>query len=175
MRAQLAGAAIVGTISDAQGGVLPGVTLTVRNRDTGVVRTSLTEADGRYRLDALPPGHYNVQAELAGFAAAEVKDVTLTLDLEFHRDFTLGLQGVQESVTVQARTPIVETTKTEIGEVVTPEQIETLPVQNRSAVTLALLAPGTGIDTTRAQRPGATVGLASLNTASARTTSSDAA
>ncbi len=164
-RAQAGDGVIAGTVSDAQGGVLPGVTLTVRNRETGFVRTSVTEADGRYRVAALPPGRYDVRAELEEFASAQVQDVTLTIGLEFHRDFTLGLQGVQETVTVQGRSPIIETTKSGIGDVLTTRQIETLPVANRSAITLALLVPGPSTDTTRAQRPGATVGLASLNTA----------
>ncbi|HUK36327.1 MAG TPA: carboxypeptidase regulatory-like domain-containing protein [Vicinamibacterales bacterium] len=163
--AQTSGGSFAGIIADAQGGVLPGATITVRNADSGLVRTTVSEADGRYRVSALPPGRYDLTAELQGFSTAAVKDLTITVGLEFTRNVTLGLQGVQELVTVQAQTPIVETTKTEVGETVTPQEIETLPVANRSAITLALLVPGTSVDTTRAQRPGATVGLASLNTA----------
>ena len=68
-RAQTSGGAIAGSLRDPQGGVLPGVTLTVRNSDTGLTRTAVTEVDGRYRVSALPPGRYEVHAELQGFCA----------------------------------------------------------------------------------------------------------
>src|SRR5438105_11397340 len=77
--AQTTGGSVVGVVSDGQGGVLPGVTLTVRNAETGVVRTAVTEGDGRYRLAGLEPGRYDLKAELSGFAPIEVKDLTLTI------------------------------------------------------------------------------------------------
>ena len=71
--AQTTGGAIVGVVNDAQGGVLPGVTLTARNADTGRTRTIVTEADGKYRLAGLPPGRYGLRTELLGFAPVDVK------------------------------------------------------------------------------------------------------
>jgi hypothetical protein len=62
--AQTTNGVISGIVSDAQGGVLPGVTVTGRNIETGITRTVVTESDGRYRLAALPPGRYEVRAEL---------------------------------------------------------------------------------------------------------------
>src|SRR5688500_17875697 len=89
--AQGTGATLVGTISDAQTGVLPGVTLTVQNAETGLTRTTVTEADGQYRIVALPPGRYIVRAELAGFSTAEVPNLTLTTGTEFRQDLQLTL------------------------------------------------------------------------------------
>ena len=63
---------IEGTVLDEQGGVLPGVTVTLRNEATGVQRVAVTEADGRYRFPALGPGRYSLRAELSGFAVQEV-------------------------------------------------------------------------------------------------------
>ena len=80
--AQNTSGAIAGTITDTQGGVLPGVTLTVTNTDTGVARTAVTEADGRYRFAGLQPGRYALKAELQGFGSVEVKDIALTIGLE---------------------------------------------------------------------------------------------
>src|SRR5215210_1275828 len=117
-RAQIANAVITGIVTDAQGGVLPGVTITVRNAESGVTRTIITETNGRYRLGGLPPGRYNLMAELQGFAAIDVRDITLTLGLEYPRDFTMGVQGLQESITVTGESPVVETTKTEVAAVV---------------------------------------------------------
>src|SRR3977135_2390573 len=76
-RAQANSASIGGPITDSQGGVLPGVTLTVTNAESGTVRTSVTEADGKYRVGGLNPGRYNITADLPGFQTVEVKDVTL--------------------------------------------------------------------------------------------------
>src|SRR5690349_20627402 len=75
---QGAGASIEGVVKDEQGLVLPGVTVTLRNLDSGVTRTSVTEPDGRYRFLALPPARYRLSAELSGFAPKNVNDVTLT-------------------------------------------------------------------------------------------------
>ena len=83
-------ASIAGTITDSQGGVLPGVTLTVTNAESGTVRTSVTEADGKYRVAGLAPGRYNLTAELPGFQTVEVKDITLQIGQEYARDFQIG-------------------------------------------------------------------------------------
>src|SRR6266850_4908305 len=129
--AQVSNAVVTGIVADAQGGILPGVTITVTNAESGVVRTIVTEENGRYRLGGIPPGRYNLKAELPGFATQDVKDITLTIGLEYPKDFTMGIQGLQESITITGETPVVETTKTEVAAVVTQQQIETLPFQDR--------------------------------------------
>ena len=77
--AQVNSASIAGTITDSQGGVLPGVTLTVTNAESGTVRTGVTEADGKYRVAGISPGRYNLTAELPGFQTVAVKDITLQI------------------------------------------------------------------------------------------------
>ncbi|HEY3159413.1 MAG TPA: carboxypeptidase regulatory-like domain-containing protein [Vicinamibacterales bacterium] len=156
--AQAASASISGTITDAQGGVLPGVTLTVENAESGVVRTSVSEADGKYRIAGLNPGRYNLTADLTGFQMVAVKDITLQIGQDYTKDFQLALSALQESVTVTGEAPIVEATKAEVATVVTQEQISTLPVQDRTALSLSLLLPGVGADTTRAKRNATNVG-----------------
>src|SRR2546425_8694013 len=69
--AQVSNAVVTGIVADAQGGILPGVTITVTNAESGVVRTIVTEENGRYRLGGIPPGRYNLKAELPGFATQE--------------------------------------------------------------------------------------------------------
>jgi hypothetical protein len=163
--AQNTSGAIAGTITDTQGGVLPGVSITVTNSETGVARTSVTEGDGRYRFAGLQPGRYDLKAELQGFSTVEVKNLVLTIGLEYPKDISMGVQTLQESVTVTGEAPVVETTRTEVGAVVTQEQISILPVQDRSVVNLTLLVPATGQDTARVKRPNASVGAA-IGTAS---------
>lgn len=152
------GALIDGTIKDEQGAVVPGATLTLRNQETGFERTSVSEAAGRYRFPALPPGRYTLKAELQGFATEEVRDMVLTIGLELRRDFTLKLQTLAETITVTGEAPVVDTTKSEVAGVVTQEQIQTLPVNSRQYLNLALLMPGTSQDSARPFYNNVTIG-----------------
>jgi hypothetical protein len=163
--AQTASGVIAGTVTDHQRGVLPGVTLTVRSADTGAVRSAVSDEAGRYRVAGLLPGDYDLRADLEGFGSLTVKSLTVTVGLELKHDLVLGIQGLQEAVTVRGQAPIVDTSKSEVASVITEAQINALPVEGRSAVTLSLLLPGTSTDAVRAQRPGATVGLGGLSTA----------
>ncbi|MFB3853741.1 MAG: carboxypeptidase regulatory-like domain-containing protein [Vicinamibacterales bacterium] len=140
---------IEGVVRDEQGGVLPGVTLTLRNQDTGVTRTIVTESDGRYAFPALPPGRYTVRSELAGFVGGEAADVVINIGLGRRLDLTMRLQGLAETVNVTGEAPVVDTTKAEVAGVVTRQQIETLPINSRQYLSLALLVPGTTVDGTR--------------------------
>ena len=165
VHAQFTGGSMLGTIADGQGGVLPGVTVTARNLDTGFTRTTVTEMDGHYQILGLPPGRYILAAELTGFQTTEVTDIVLSIGLQIVRDFALGLEGLQESVTVTGEAPAIDTVATEVAGIVTQQQIEMLPVEGRSAISLALLMPGTTTDSTRPQRPGASVGTGALTAA----------
>src|SRR2546425_549074 len=156
--AQATSGVMTGVITDAQSAVLPGVTLTLRNAETGFTRMAVTGADGRYRVGGLAPGRYELKAELPGFAPVEVRDITLTIGLEVGRNITLQLQGVQESLTVTAEAPVVETTRTDVSGVITQQQIETLPLATRQPVGLALLMPGTSQDAVRPRKFNVTVG-----------------
>jgi len=161
--AQNVGGIISGTVRDAQGGVLPGVSLTLRNVASGVVRTAVTEANGTYRLPGLPPGRYAMAAELQGFANVAIPELTITIGLELNRDLTMSLQGLQETLTVTAQASVVEVTQTQVAAVVTQEQIEMLPVANRLPISLALLLPGTSMNNLSGRRPTATIGAGGGN------------
>src|SRR4030095_536802 len=153
---------IGGTVTDAQGGVLPGVTITARNVNTGFTQSNVTEADGRYRFGALPLGTYEIKAELTGFSTATVTNLVLTVNRELEQNITMGLSTLQESVTVSGEAPVVEVTKSEFSTVITQQQIEMLPVANRAAVGLPTLLPGTSQDGTRPRRSNAQVGAGTL-------------
>src|SRR5262249_45373333 len=152
------GAALDGVVKDEQGGVLPGATLTLRNVETGFERTQASEADGRYRFQALQPGTYRLKVELQGFGAEEVREIVLTIGLEMHRDFVMRIQSLAENVTVTAESPVVDTTKSEVAGVVTQQQIQTLPVNSRQYLNLALLMPGTSQDAARPFYNNVTIG-----------------
>jgi hypothetical protein len=152
------GASIDGVVKDEQGGVLPGATVTIRNVESGFERMQVSESDGRYRFQALQPGTYRLNAELAGFASQEVRDIVLTIGLELRHDFTLRIQSLAENVTVTGESPVVDTTKSEVAGVVTQQQIQTLPVNSRQYLNLALLMPGTGQDAARPFYNNVTIG-----------------
>jgi hypothetical protein len=156
--AQTTNGVITGAVSDAQGGVLPGVTVTARNAETGFTRTVVTEGNGRYLLAGLPPGRYTMRAELQGFGAVEVTDLTVTIGGELLRDVTLQVQGLQESVSVSAEAPVVETTRTGVSGVVTQDQMQMLPLETRQPMGLALLLPGTSQDAVRKGKFNANIG-----------------
>jgi len=94
-------AQIVGTIKDSTGGVIPGATVTARNVNNGFTRSTVTEAAGDYRLQALPPGPYTVSAELSGFTAETRPDIVLVIDQTAILNFTLKPATVSETVTVR--------------------------------------------------------------------------
>ena len=153
---------IAGTVADAQGGVLPGVSITVRNVDTGFTQTDVTSGEGQYRFGAVPLGRYELKAELAGFTTATVTNLTISINTQLQQNVTMSLSTLQESVTVTGQAPVIEVTKSEVSSVITQQQIEMLPVANRAAVTLALLLPGTSQDGSRPRRSNAQVGAGTL-------------
>jgi Carboxypeptidase regulatory-like domain len=124
--------------------------LTLRNQDSGVTRTLTSEADGRFVFGAVPPGRYTLRAELSGFGVQEVADMVVTIGLELRQDITMKVQALAETVTIRGESPIVDPTKAEISGTVTQHQIETLPLNSRQYLSLALLVPGTTVDATRA-------------------------
>jgi len=165
--AQTTNGVISGIISDAQGGVLPGVTVTGRNVDTGISRTVVTETDGRFRLAALPPGRYELKAELAGFGPVDVPALTLTTGTELSRNITMQVQGLAESVTVTGEAPIVEVTKSDVSGVITQDQMAMLPLATRQPMDLALLMPGTSQDAVRARKANSNIGAGAFTNGSA--------
>ena len=155
---QTTGGVISGIVADAQGGVLPGVTVTVRNVESGVTRSVVTEADGKYRIPAVPPGTYALKAELSGFSPVDVTNMVVRIGVELTSNLTMQVVGLSESVTVTGQAPVVETTKSDVSGVITQQQIESIPLPSRQPVALALLMPGTSQDSVRPRKFNANVG-----------------
>jgi outer membrane receptor protein involved in Fe transport len=142
-------AQVTGTLVDQSGGVLPGVTVTARNQETGLVRTTISEGNGEYRLAALPPGTYTVTAELQGFNVATRTDLVLVIDQNAVVNFTLTPATLEETVTVTGEAPLVDTRTAVVSTAVTNAQIQDLPVASRRWVDLAMLTPGVSQDNIR--------------------------
>jgi hypothetical protein len=139
-------ARIVGTIKDQTGGAVPGVTVTARNQETGLTRAASSDEAGNYRLPALPPGTYNLTAELASFSSESRPDIVLVIDQTATIDFTLKPASVAETVTVTGESPLVDTTASSVSTSVSNRQIQDLPVASRRWIDLAMLTPGTSQD-----------------------------
>lgn len=141
-RSQSTAATVSGTVLDQQRSALPGATVTLRNLDTGQLRTTTADATGNYQVVGVPPGRYELVAELSGFTRSIQSDLVLRIAQEAILNPVLRLAALQESVTVTAETPIVETTKSSLGTTITTQKIEELPIAGRNFSTLAQLTPG---------------------------------
>ena len=142
-------ALITGALTDQSGAVLPGVTVTARNQETGLTRTAVSGAAGDYRLPELPPGTYTLKVELSGFTTEERSGIILVIDQTAQIDFTLKPAAVAETVTVQGESPIVDVTASNVATSVSNAQIQDLPVASRRWIDLAMLTPGTSQDNIR--------------------------
>src|SRR5713226_8490025 len=141
-RAQATTGTISGTVTDESKAVLPGVTVVVRNTETGAARTLVTDERGGFRALNLPPGIYAVTAELQGFTAAKRENLTLEIGRDVNADLSLKVGAVSEQVTVQGAATNVELSSTVAGGVVSATQIAELPLNGRSFMQLATLQPG---------------------------------
>jgi len=140
--AQSVGATLQGTITDQQGGLMPGAMVIVKNLETGWTREQATDDRGWFRLPALPPGRYEMRVELAGFATQVRSGFTLTTGQEATVNLTLQVETMRETVTVTGESPLVETTRNTLGTAVTRNTLDTLPLAGRNFAGLAMLAPG---------------------------------
>ncbi len=140
---------ISGTVEDADGSALPGVTVVATNVETGLQVTNVTDERGFYRVLNLPTGSYNLEASLDGFATATAENVRLLLGSTPTVNFNLQSSSVAETITVTSEVPVVEVTNTATGTTMQQEQIEALPISGRDFKNLVLLTPQTRLDSER--------------------------
>ena len=135
-------AEINGTVIDTANAVVPGVTVTVTEENTGLQRTTISSADGRYVVPTLLPGRYTIKAELQGFQTATQTGLVLLVGQELTVQLTLQIGGVTEQITVTGESPIVEVTSSRVGTNITNAEIDTLPAAGRNQLSLMQLVPG---------------------------------
>ncbi len=145
VRAQ-ATAQINGTVSDSSGGVLPGATVVAIQTETGFRREVVSDADGSYTLLNLPLGPYRLEVSLSGFRTYAQAGIVLQVNSNPVIPVTLQLGSLQETVSVEASAPLVETRNPAISTVVDNEQVEALPLEGRNPIQLVLIA-GAAADT----------------------------
>ncbi len=142
---------ITGRVVDAQGGVLPAVTVTVTNPATGFSRTVATSAEGLYTMPLLPPGNYDVSGQLTGFQTVRRTQVPVTVGSSMTVDLRLGVAGVAEAVTVESSAGLVETTSTTHSTTLNLNSIANLPINGRRFQDFVSLTPTAQVDVSRGQ------------------------
>src|SRR5687767_706267 len=106
---------ITGRILDDQGAAIPGATVTATSTQTGFVRTDVSDAEGLYRLNALPVGAYNLVVELAGFTRVEQTGLVVNVAQTTDVNVSLKVAQLAETVTVTGESPLVSTTSSSVG------------------------------------------------------------
>ena len=141
--AQVASGNISGVVRDEQGGVLPGVLVTLEGN--GPTQTFVTEADGNYRFLNVPPGTYKVTAALQGFRTNVREGVVVTLGQSVQLPVTLNVATVQESVTVSGESPIIDTKAMGTATNFTQDELSKIP-NSRDPWALLRTVPGVTLD-----------------------------
>lgn len=131
-----------GRVTDAQGGVLPGVTVVVTNQASGMFRETLSGEDGSFIASGLVPGTYRVTAELQGFKKFERGELRLEVGKTTSVEVGLEVGGLEETVKVTAESPIVDLTSKEIGGNITSDTLVKLPSVNGNFIGFVGLLPG---------------------------------
>ena len=135
-----------GTVRDDSGAVLPGVTVTVTQTDTGLTRTVVTEGSGSYVIPNLPTGPYRLEVSLQGFKTYVQTGIVLQVGATPTINAVLGVGNLEETVSVEAAAPLVDVRSAGISEVVENERIVELPLQGRNTALLVLMV-GAAVNT----------------------------
>jgi len=160
---------ILGSVTDSSGAAVPGATVTIKNVDTGLVRTVTTSDDGSYAASELPIGNYSVTVEKAGFKSGVVTGVKVEVSTERRAD--VALQIGQSAQTVEVRgeeLPMVESTSNTLGGILESKLVTSLPINGGDYQKLIFLVPGvTGSPDQITDSPGS-FGIFSVNGARGR-------
>jgi hypothetical protein len=135
-------ATVLGTVKDSSGAVISGVTVTLKNIDTGISVNAETDGNGDYQFTNVKIGDYRLSGEKEGFSTAVAERVNVTVNARQRVDLTMQPGTVAETVVVTGSVALLETDSSVRGQVVQREQIVNLPLNGRSSANLALLTPG---------------------------------
>jgi hypothetical protein len=155
------GGSISGTVKDPSGSVIPNSEVTIREINTGLSYHAHTDSKGYYTLPLLPVGHYDLEVQAVGFRGYQRRNIVLDTNAALEIDASLEVGGIAQNVSVNDNTLHVETTSTQMGQVISGRQMTAVPLDGRSFTDLLSLRPGvapqTSITNTTVQDVGATV------------------
>src|SRR5213594_1850618 len=142
--AQTSNATLGGTVSDASGALIPGVSITATNIATGIVTTVVSNEAGAYQFASLQTGTYKVNAELPGFRAQTYNDVALGLSQQGRLNFTLQVGALSQNVEVTvAGDTLIATSSSSVGSVLPEYKVRDLPLSGRQVINLIGQTAGT--------------------------------
>jgi hypothetical protein len=144
-RAQAVSASLSGVCTDAAGQLLGEVRVTLKNLDTGIARSAITDAGGRYHMAALAPGKYVAEASKKGFKTEVRQPVNPSVGQETLLNFTLQVGNLEERIEVTADSSFIEAANPALSEVVDEKKIRDLPLNGRDITQLIQLQPGVNV------------------------------
>jgi hypothetical protein len=133
-------ASVSGTVHDPSGAPVAGASATITNLERNQAQTAVTDRQGRFRFPVLAVGEYQLDLAVPGFAPWQ-RRLRLTVGSALEVPVTLGA-AFEEAITVTADAPVVETARTQVAAMISPEEVHDLPLNGRNYLDLALLAPG---------------------------------
>ena len=144
----LTSATVTGTVYDPTDAVVVGATIGLRNQDTNQTFDTVSDGRGRYRLPYVPVGPYHLTVSAQGFAVGRL-NLTLGVGQAIEVPLKLTAGAAAESVSVTAEAPVVEAGRTQVADTITPREVDSLPLNGRNYLDLALLAPNVSRTNTR--------------------------
>ena len=142
---QVGAAALTGAVSDQAGAAVPGAAVTMTATGTNLSRTSVTGPDGRFVIQGLAPGSYRLRLELDGFRPLTRDGIRLVTGETVRLDLQLEIGQQTDAVTVTGDAPLLRSETSGLGQVIDHRKIVDLPLNGRSFITLAGLAPGVAL------------------------------
>ncbi|HEV8484086.1 MAG TPA: TonB-dependent receptor [Blastocatellia bacterium] len=156
-QADVSSATLKGTVTDPNGSVVVGATITLTSVDKGIIKTAKSGSDGTYRISLLQPGVYDVQVESQGFAKAFARNMELTVGQSFVYDVSLRVGEIINSVEVTTDAPLIQVEQTQQANTINQAQVDNLPNINRNMTSAVYTLPGVADSAaTRSQQPGFT-------------------
>src|SRR5262249_2359589 len=123
---------IVGKVTDASGGVLPGVTVTLRGPALQGEQVAIASESGQYRLTVIPPGLYELEYVLQGFTTLKRTDILIQVGATVTLDVSLKVGALEESITVSGAAPVVDVTSSQVSTAYNQEWVQSAPVRRFS-------------------------------------------
>jgi hypothetical protein len=140
--AQVSDATLSGAVRDPSGAVITGATVVLRNLDTAVEKTTVSNGAGEYTFQSITPGRYTLDATATGFSPKQVSEFILTVGQAASIDFSLAIGSESQKVTVEAASQQLEVSSADLGTVIATKQVNDLPLNGRNFTQLLSLTPG---------------------------------
>src|SRR6266699_3924771 len=142
---QITSGSIQGTVVDEKGGAVVDAVVEARNLDTNLLKTVMTDSDGRFAFLSLPPGHYTITVSKTGFATISQTGATLTVGQAMSLPVTMKVSATQEKIEVSATPDAVDTTSTSSSSTLDETAVSETPILGRKFEDLLTLTPGVSI------------------------------